>query len=42
METLRTLRDHGVRLTIVTNSLAAIDEPFAFAGYLRGSPSISL
>jgi len=40
MQTLRQLRGKGVRLTIVTNSLAAIDEPFAFAGYLRYRPEL--
>jgi len=35
METLRGMHERGVRVDILTNSLAAIDEPFAFVGYLR-------
>ena len=35
MATFRMLRERGVSVTVVTNSLAAIDEPIAFAGYLR-------
>jgi putative cardiolipin synthase len=35
MRVIRSLRERGVGLTLVTNSLAAIDVPLAFAGYLR-------
>ena len=35
MQAMRSLRERGVGITLVTNSLAAIDVPLAFAGYLR-------
>ena len=35
MEAMRTLRAAGVSLTLLTNSLAATDEPMVHGGYLR-------
>ena len=35
MKTIRSLRERDVRIAMLTNSLAATDEPLAFAGYLR-------
>ena len=35
MEAMRTLRASGVTLTLLTNSLAATDEPMVHGGYLR-------
>ena len=35
MEAMRTLRGSGVTLTLLTNSLAATDEPMVHGGYLR-------
>ena len=35
MEAMRTLRASGVSLTLLTNSLAATDEPMVHGGYLR-------
>ena len=35
MALLRGLRARGVRVALVTNSMAAIDEPLAFVGYMR-------
>jgi putative cardiolipin synthase len=35
MKVIRTLRERDIRLTMLTNSLAAIDVPLAFAGYWR-------
>jgi cardiolipin synthase C len=35
MAHLRTLREHGVRVRVLTNSLASTDAPAAHAGYVR-------
>jgi putative cardiolipin synthase len=35
MALLGALRERGVHVSLVTNSMAAVDEPFAFIGYLR-------
>jgi putative cardiolipin synthase len=40
MESIRLLRERGVRFTIVTNSLAAIDEVSVYTGYRRYRPAM--
>jgi putative cardiolipin synthase len=40
MESMRLLRERGVRFSIVTNSLAAIDEIAVYTGYRRYRPAM--